>query len=151
MTSGFYKQESVILLFAENFVLAPEYELYREEKDTYEYPVGGWRWFDSRTDAESFYLPEISGSLQSQIDELRLLNQSTPERITKYQATKWLRDLGLYDAVMQMLESDQDAKDRWFLSPVLMRNDPIVQSMAQMLGLTSQQLYDAFSAASEIT
>ena len=150
MSDGFYKLESGTIHHAPNFVRSNEYELFREQKDSYTYPMGGWRWFDSAAEAEAFYLPAISQSLQSQIDALKQLNEPSPDRITKYQATKWLRDAGLYETVMQMLETDQDAKDRWTLSPVLLRNDPIVIAMGQMLGLTTQQLSDAFTAASQI-
>lgn len=45
-TSGFYKLEDDNWLFAPNFVYGPTYTLLREEKDTYDYPVDGWSWYD---------------------------------------------------------------------------------------------------------
>jgi hypothetical protein len=46
-TSGFYKQEeNGEWLYAPNFVYAPTFELLRENKDTYQYPVDGWTWYD---------------------------------------------------------------------------------------------------------
>lgn len=47
-TSGFYKQIGDEWLFAPNFVSAPNYELMREHKDEYKYPVDGWKWFDEQ-------------------------------------------------------------------------------------------------------
>lgn len=59
-TSGFYLLESggtdgSALLFAPNFVDSPWYSISREHKDTYEYPVHGWRWFESRQEALDFH------------------------------------------------------------------------------------------------
>jgi hypothetical protein len=41
---------------APNFVRAPDYDLFVEEKDTYTYPTqGGWYWFDTLEEAEKFF------------------------------------------------------------------------------------------------
>jgi hypothetical protein len=53
-TSGFYKLDG-ILLYGPNYVLNAQYELHRELKDQYEYPVDGWYWFDSEEDARTFF------------------------------------------------------------------------------------------------
>jgi hypothetical protein len=63
MSDGFYKLESGTIHHAPNFVRCNEYQLFRDQKDTYTYPVDGWRWFNSVVDAEAFYLPEIKQSL----------------------------------------------------------------------------------------
>lgn len=47
-TSGFYKKSGDQLLYAPNFVIHAEYELYRAQKDTYSYPFNGWQWFDNQ-------------------------------------------------------------------------------------------------------
>jgi hypothetical protein len=91
---------------------------------------------------------ETIAGLQARIVELTPPEQ--PTSITKYQATKWLRDSNLYDTVMTMLESNQDANDRWFWGGDLMRNDPIVEALGQQLGLDTEALDDAFAAASQI-
>ena len=58
-TSGFYLLETdgtaSGLLHAPNFVDAPDYSISREHREEYEYPVHGWRWFDSREDALAFH------------------------------------------------------------------------------------------------
>jgi hypothetical protein len=47
-TSGFYKQEDDQWLYAPNFVYGPGYTLLKEQKDTYEYPIEGWTWYDEQ-------------------------------------------------------------------------------------------------------
>lgn len=54
-SSGFYKNEDGQLLSGPHFVLAGSFSLYREQKDTYTYPVGGWYWFDSIQEACAFF------------------------------------------------------------------------------------------------
>jgi hypothetical protein len=54
-TSGFYKNDEGQLLYGPNFVLAGSFSLFKEQKDTYEYPVGGWKWFDSEEEARIYY------------------------------------------------------------------------------------------------
>jgi hypothetical protein len=52
--SGFYRREEDNLVYGPNFVLGPyqAYELKREKKDEYTYPIDGWYWFDSEEDAK---------------------------------------------------------------------------------------------------
>ena len=56
-TKGFYKRENVgdDLMYAPNFIDAPDYNLRAEDKDTYEYPTHGWYWFDSEEEAKEFF------------------------------------------------------------------------------------------------
>ena len=57
---GFYKNDSGDLLHGQNYVLSGSYNLYKEEKDTYEYPIGGWYWFDNEILAREFFnLPQV--------------------------------------------------------------------------------------------
>jgi hypothetical protein len=55
-TSGFYKLDGT-LLYGPNFVLGPygTYELRKETYATHTYPVDGWYWFDTETDAKDFF------------------------------------------------------------------------------------------------
>lgn len=48
-TSGFYRvdPDGATLLFGRFYVLNAEYELHRDQKDTYVYPVAGWAWYES--------------------------------------------------------------------------------------------------------
>lgn len=54
-TSGFYQVQSDVLCWGANVILAPDYTLTREDKDTYTYPHDGWYWFDSEEDARKFF------------------------------------------------------------------------------------------------
>lgn len=53
-TSGFYKLDGG-LIFGPNFVLNKDYQLRRETKEQYTYPVDGWYWFDTTEEAEVFF------------------------------------------------------------------------------------------------
>jgi hypothetical protein len=57
MESGFYKADSGELLFAPNAVFNANYTLQRELADTYDYPVDGWSWYESRDAAEFGLMP----------------------------------------------------------------------------------------------
>lgn len=52
---AFYKLVDGQVLIAPNFVAAPGYTLEASEKDTYDYPVDGWRWFDSDGEAAAHF------------------------------------------------------------------------------------------------
>ena len=54
MSDGFYKLDGD-LLYGPNYVLNAEYELRRDAKDQYTYPIGGWYWFDSDAEARVFF------------------------------------------------------------------------------------------------
>jgi len=55
-TDGFYRLENETQIASGRlYVLNKDYALYRDEKDTYEYPVDGWRWFHSKSEAHDFF------------------------------------------------------------------------------------------------
>lgn len=54
-TSGFYKNDEGMLLYGPNYVLGGGFSLFKEQKDSYEYPVWGWKWFDSEEQARLEY------------------------------------------------------------------------------------------------
>jgi len=49
-TSGFYLYDNIQdwWYYAPNAVYAPTYTLLRELKDTYDYPVDGWNWYNEQ-------------------------------------------------------------------------------------------------------
>jgi hypothetical protein len=55
MKPGFCKKQGERVIFAENSVLSKDYELYKENKDTYTYPVDGWIWFENIEDSFAFF------------------------------------------------------------------------------------------------
>jgi hypothetical protein len=55
-TTGFYKLENDNLLHATSMVISPSgYILDKDFKNTYEYPVDGWHWFDTENEARAFF------------------------------------------------------------------------------------------------
>lgn len=58
---GFYLNGGSELFYAPTFVLNANFELHAEQKDTYEYPVEGWYWFNSENEARAFFgLPLVT-------------------------------------------------------------------------------------------
>jgi len=54
-TAGFYKTENNGLFYGPNYVTGIcGGNLYKEQKDSYTYPVGGWYWFESEEEARIF-------------------------------------------------------------------------------------------------
>lgn len=54
-TSGFYTVQDDILYYGPNFVESSDCTLYRDLKDSYQYPVCGWIWFDSEEEALAYF------------------------------------------------------------------------------------------------
>lgn len=54
-TSGFYFCDQCVLAFGPHFVENVHFQIYREQKDQYTYPVHGWYWFDSEDEARQFF------------------------------------------------------------------------------------------------
>jgi hypothetical protein len=52
---GFYKKEKNYLLYAKNKVSNKNYILLITEKDSYEYPVDNWYYFDDEDTAYKFF------------------------------------------------------------------------------------------------
>ena len=57
-TSGFFKADDGMLLGPANNVFNANFTLHRTDKDTYAYPVDGWRWFDDEDAAYEFFALE---------------------------------------------------------------------------------------------
>jgi hypothetical protein len=54
-TSGFYKFTGDLLSYASTGIYAPNYTLLAEDYATITYPVNGWFWFNSQSEAESYF------------------------------------------------------------------------------------------------
>jgi hypothetical protein len=54
-TSGFYKNDDGWVLYGFDVISNANYVLNRDLKDTYEYPLDGWYWFDTAEEAYSFF------------------------------------------------------------------------------------------------
>lgn len=56
-TTGFYKNDNGQMMCGPGWVIGPynSFELRKEQKDTYTYPIDGWYWFDSEEQAYAFF------------------------------------------------------------------------------------------------
>ncbi|MCK9417678.1 hypothetical protein M0Q97_13630 [Candidatus Dojkabacteria bacterium] len=52
---GFYKFDNNFLYYAPNFIYATNYELLSDMKDSYNLPIDGWYWFNSKIEANNFF------------------------------------------------------------------------------------------------
>lgn len=52
---AFYKKVNNELFDGFGFVLTSEYELHEDLRETYDYPVDGWYWFDTEEEAKEFF------------------------------------------------------------------------------------------------
>lgn len=68
-TSGFYKLDNGQILYAQQFVEAPDYSLKASEKDSYTYPINGWYWFDSEEEAKANF-SQFFKTLTDKLNEL---------------------------------------------------------------------------------
>lgn len=50
-TSGFYKLDGGMVLYGPHFIINSNYELRRETKDLHQYPIDGWAWYVSESEA----------------------------------------------------------------------------------------------------
>jgi hypothetical protein len=50
---GFYKKDNDFLIWSADRVINDNFELWIDKKDTYNYPVEGWHWFDSEKEARN--------------------------------------------------------------------------------------------------
>ena len=55
MTEGFYKKQNEELLYGPNIVEGSGYVLLAQDKDSYQYPIDGWYWFNSEEEARVFF------------------------------------------------------------------------------------------------
>lgn len=101
---------------------------------------------------------QLTASLQAQIVELT--PPPSPLSITRYQCTTWLRGANLLQPsqsvsdLVKLIVTDPDAQlralDRWELGTSVLRNDPMIETLGQLLGLNTEALDEAFLVASQI-
>jgi hypothetical protein len=136
---GFYKLSISDggLLFAPNFVMGPTFSLNKNDENKNEMePVEGWKWFDTETEAYSYF--EISAP-------------SNPWTITPLQAKTALHQMGLLSTIETfMLTADVPTKIAWQTASEFKRDSVMLNSISALLGLTSEQVDDLFVLAKTI-
>lgn len=128
----FFKKDNDNLLTAPNFVYAPDYTLKADEKDSYEYPIDGWYWFETLDEA--------------------MLNMSNPtqasQTVTMRQARLALHNAGLLETVQAVVaNADASVQIEWEYADSFSRNWPTLLTMQAQLGLTDAQVDELFTQA----
>lgn len=75
---------------------------------------------------------------------------SVPQSITRIQAMKVMKSMGLWDTFKAVIASNQDAQDEWDLAIQLDRGNEFVTALMPVLNLTSEQLDELFIQASKL-
>ena len=129
---SFYKRDGEELIVVPNFVRAPTYDLFAEQKDTYAYPVDGWTWFDT-------------------LDAAMASMQSVVQTISPLQAKIILHRYGLLDTANAMVSAaGVETQLAWTSSTGFARTSPLLNGMATAMGLTATQLDTMFAEAALI-
>lgn len=154
-SDGFYKVNDTTLLFAKNSVLGPSVSIDRTEKDTYEYPIDGWYWFDTLEEAVSFFNLNIEDYTEQEQKIETPVFIPTPEpsmTVTAYQAKMALEAAGLYTTVDEYVRASNNNQlvIAWDNATVFERNSPFIQSFGPELGLTDEEINTLFTEASKV-
>ena len=139
---SFYKRNGEELLTAPNAVYAPDYTLLAEEKDEHAYPVDGWYWYDTLTEA-------MTTLLKTPVD-------GVPQSVSFRQAKQELIVRGWWPLILNAVDAIADPIERELMraevpdSQEYQRQRPALVSMAKgVLGLTDEQIDDLFIAAAK--
>jgi hypothetical protein len=54
-TNGFYNFDGTTLLYAPNAVYNKNFELHKDSRNEYDYPIHNWYWFGNREEALEFF------------------------------------------------------------------------------------------------
>lgn len=99
---------------------------------------------------EGFYAVEVAPINNKQTWELREIPKEVPQAITPLQAKLQLHKLGLLDDVEALVVNDRTAQLYWEYALVIERDNEILLSMAEQLGLTEDMVDDMFINASKL-
>lgn len=70
--------------------------------------------------------------------------EAVPDSITKVQAMRAMKQAGIWNAFIALINTNQDAKDEWDLAQVLERNNVFVIAMSSQINLTPEQIDQLF-------
>ena len=129
-TSGFYKyqEEIEVMYYGPNFVYGPydTFRLFREEHNTYTYPVDGWYWFDTLDEAMTFF-------------------SNNKESVTSFQIYSSLIHHNLYDQVQNIIQqSDMLTKLYWNKATEFTKDSAEVLNVINQLNLSEQDINNIF-------
>lgn len=102
---SFYTVNYLGELISAPSVYAPEYTLVESEKDTYDYPVDGWYWFESTVEAADSLLqitPQNSVVIAVETIQRHIDEQLKPTAVNTISEVKLAIRTGLLDAVSEL-------------------------------------------------
>ena len=102
---------------------------------------------------DSFINPGLTPITQAQADALRVQPPIVPQTVTRFQALAALHIAGHLPAVQAIMAAPETpvlAKLAWDNALSFERSSPTLASLAAMIGLTSQDLDQLFTAAAGI-
>ena len=130
----FYKRDGEQLLTAESSVSGPGFALEAAQKDTYEYPVQGWYWFDNLDQALA--APQLKSSaavvkVPMQFAQLAMLEKN------------------VLDAVEAAIAGlGREAQISWSRAVEVERTHPLIEVVGkQVLGWTDPFIDELFALA----
>ena len=139
MSAGFYKVNLLDagLMYAPNFVYGPGVNLNKTDEDKESMEVTeGWKWFDSDSEAYSFF---------------GITPESQPWSVTPLQAKIALHNAGLLPTIEAYMETaDIPTKLAWQTASEFRRDSSMLKAIAAVLNLTDAQIDDLFIAAKTV-
>lgn len=131
---AFYKRINEEIQIANEAVYGPDFTLTTDTHEDFTYPVDGWYWYDTLDEA---------------LDKLP--RQSM--KVTRFQAKAVLHQQGLLEQAQALVDNSNDPLLRlvWNEALVFERNSPTLNSMAQALGLSENEIDQLFLTASQIS
>ena len=121
----------------------------------FKHPVSGEVFaYDSQAERTKYGAPELVQMTSEEVSQhLAPLPVGVPQTVTRFQALAALHLAGKLTAVQAIMAAPETptlAKLAWENALSFERNSPTLASLAAMLGMTSQDLDDLFTAAAGI-
>ena len=84
------------------------------------------------------------------VDEEAERKATIPQALTPLQARRQLTKEGLRDTVEELVATNTEYKDFWEYAQVIKRDDPTLNKLAEVIGLTQDELDNLFIEASKL-
>lgn len=146
MSAGFYKVVGGAINHAPKRIITGEGTFKVSEHESYQYPLaGGWYYFDSAEDAESYFNATVS-------DDVPRVN-GVPVEVTPAQCDLALNKIGKLDILNSIIDSDQtpsEVRIRYRKATAIRRDSPDVALLGAALGLSNADIDNLFIEAAKL-
>ncbi len=136
---GFYKLDMSQqgLLFAPNFIATPDGTITKDDEKTIrEAGIGGWLWFDDDTAAYAHFT---------------ITPTTRPWEVSAMAAKIVLEQMNKLATIETYMQTAPKVEQlAWDNATTFSRNSPMLNSISQLLSMTSDDLDDIFNLASKI-